>query len=70
MDGSSANVLFQVTAFSKCYNGKRWVEVILQLWFACFFIANFDMYQSFVRTSFKLGNAQLYVTDNGAHCLS
>ena len=70
MEGSSANVLFQVTAFSKSYNGKRGRSYFTTLIRLFFFIANFDMYQSFVRTSFKLGNAQLYVTDNGVHCLT
>ena len=58
MDGIRANGLFQASAFSKGYNGKC-AKGFLQLWFAC------NMCQCFVRISFKFGNAQLYVIDNG-----
>ena len=63
MDGIRANGLIQASAFSKGYNGKC-AKGFLQLWFAC------NMCQCFVRISFKFGNAQLYVIDNGMHCLS
>ena len=63
MDGFSANDLFQASAFIKDYSGKR-VTGFLQLSFVC------KMCQCFVRISFKFGNAQLYVTDKGMHCLS
>ena len=89
MEGSSANVLFQVTAFSKSYNGKRgrsYFTTLIRLFFLLptlictkallehllnLVTLNYMLlYQSFVRTSFKLGNTQLYVTDNGVHCLT
>ena len=54
MDGISANELFQGSV----------LKVFLQLSFAC------NMCQCFVRIFFKFGNARLYVTDNGIHCLS
>ena len=64
MDGISTNDLFQASAFSRGYNGKRAKKVSLQLWFAC------NMCQCFVIISFKFGNDRLYVTDKGMHCLS
>ena len=63
MDGISANDLFQASAFSKGYNGKC-AKGFFQLWFAC------NMCQCFIVISFKFGNARLYVTDKGIHCLS
>ena len=63
MDGFSANDLFQASAFIKDYNGKR-ATGFLQLSLVC------NMCQCFVWISFKFGNARLYVTDKGMHCLS
>ena len=49
MDGISTIDLFQDSAFSKGYNGKR-AKGFLQLWFAC------AMCQCFVRISFNFDN--------------
>ena len=63
MDGICTNDLFQASAFSKGIMGSV-LKVFLQYWFAC------NMCQYFVRLSFKFGNALLFVTDTGVHCLS
>ena len=63
MDGIRANNLFQASAFSKGYHGKS-AEGFLQHWFA------WNMWECFVRMSFKFGKARLYVSDNVMHCLS
>ena len=63
VDGITANDLFQANAFCKGYSRKQ-AKDFLWLWFDC------NMCQCFVRISFKFGNAALYITDSGMHCLS
>ena len=40
------------------------IKAFLKLWFAC------NLCECFLRISFRFGNAQQYVTNNGKHCLS
>ena len=56
-------VCFRLVPFLKAIMGSM-LKVSLQLWFAC------NMCQCFVIISFKFGNDQLCVTNNGMHCLS
>ena len=56
-------ICFRLVPFLKAIMGSV-LKVFLQYWFAC------NMCQYFVRLSFKFGNALLFVTDTGVHCLS
>ena len=56
-------IYFRLVPFLKAIMGSM-LNVFLQLRFAC------NMCQCFIRISFKFGNARIYVTDNGMHCLS
>ena len=56
-------IYFKLVPFLKAIMGSM-LKVFLQLRFAC------NMCQCFIRISFKFGNARIYVTDNGMHCLS
>ena len=62
MDSICAYNLFQASVFSKSCN-KKCPTNFLQLSFVC------NMCQCFVKISFKLDNACLYVTDTGIHFL-
>ena len=53
---------FRLVSLLKAILGSV-LKVFLQLWFAC------NMCRYFVRIFFRFGNARLYVTDNGMHCL-
>ena len=56
-------ICFRLVFFLKSIMGSM-LKFSLQLCFVC------NMCQCFVMTSFKFGNARLYVTDKGMHCLS
>ena len=63
MDGIVQMICFRLVPFLKAIM-RSVLKAFLRLWFA------FNMCQCFLTISFKFGNARLYVTDNGMHCLS